>query len=359
MKRTMEERVRHCLTKIGRKNRILGFLMIPMLAVCMFFFHAGNYMRGNRKRFTMAVMSLFLFTVFSSFSFPIFISGDNTGFNNIDFEVQDESIALAKESKLDLTMVEILEDADVMDDPEGQTLAHGYTVTDTYGADEILQSNQGEGERMQAEPEAVEKAEKESGNEIVFSKEDWKLILINKQHSIPEDYTFPLGTIRINQKRMQCDARILDDLLAMLQAAKEDGINLSICSPYRDMEYQQMLFNRKIKRYMDKGMSYMEAFQLSSQVVTVPGASEHQIGLALDIVCDHYVTLDEGFADTDAGKWLAENSYRFGFILRYPEGKEYITGIDYEPWHFRYVGVEAATVITQEGITLEEFWEDL
>lgn len=359
MKSTIEERTRRRLMKIGRKNRILGFLMIPVLAVCMFVLRLWDYLRGNRKRFAMAVMSFFLFTVYSSFSFPVFISGDHTGLNNLDFEIQDENISLAKESELDLTTVEILEDSDVMDDPDSRPMAHGYTVTDTYGADEILQSNQGEGGQAVPDFGHAEQAQQGESDEAVFSKDDWRLILINKQHSIPEDYTFPLGTIQNNRKKMQCDARILDDLFAMLQAAKEDDINLSICSPYRDMEYQEMLFNRKIKRYMDRGMSYMEAFQLSSQVVTVPGASEHQIGLALDIVCDHYVTLDEGFGDTDAGKWLAENSYRFGFILRYPEGKEYITGIEYEPWHFRYVGVEAATVITQEGITLEEFWEDL
>ena len=80
-----------------------------------------------------------------------------------------------------------------------------------------------------------------------------------------------------------------------------------------------------------------------------PGASEHQIGLAFDIVSNNYTALDEGFGETEAGIWLAENSYRFGFILRYPQGKEYITGIDYEPWHFRYVGVEAATYITKKG----------
>ena len=110
---------------------------------------------------------------------------------------------------------------------------------------------------------------------------------------------------------------------------------------------------------MNRGMSYLEAYQLASQAVTVPGASEHQIGLALDIVTDSYLTLDEGFGDTPAGKWLAENSCHYGFILRYPKDKEYITGIEYEPWHFRYVGTEAATLMTEQGITLEEFWEDL
>ena len=90
----------------------------------------------------------------------------------------------------------------------------------------------------------------------------------------------------------------------------------------------------------------------------MPNASEHQIGLALDIVTDTYVALNEGFAKTAAGKWLAENSCKYGFILRYPKGKEDITGIEYEPWHFRYVGAEVATLITEQGITLEEFWEE-
>ncbi len=110
---------------------------------------------------------------------------------------------------------------------------------------------------------------------------------------------------------------------------------------------------------MKQGFSYIESFQLSSRRVTVPGASEHQLGLALDIVCTSHQDLDEAFADTDAGIWLAQNSYKYGFILRYPKEKEYITGIKYEPWHFRYVGIEAATVITERGLTLEEFWEEL
>ena len=144
----------------------------------------------------------------------------------------------------------------------------------------------------------------------------------------------------------------------MIQAAKETGVNLVIRSPFRTSDRQVYLFDRHMKTYMRKGMSYLEAYQLTSQAVTVPGASEHQVGLALDITCDYYDSLNEGFGDTEAGKWLAENSYKFGFILRYPAGKESITGIEYEPWHFRYVGEEAATVIAQSGITLEEFWED-
>lgn len=156
---------------------------------------------------------------------------------------------------------------------------------------------------------------------------------------------------------MQCDERIIEELLAMMQAASQEGVQLAICSPYRDLNRQEVLFNRKIKAYMNKGMSYMDAYALSSQAVTVPGASEHQIGLAIDIVSNTYTNLDEGFADTDAGKWLAEHSSEYGFILRYPKGKESITSIEFEPWHFRYVGKEAAEVIAREELCLEEFWD--
>ena len=182
-------------------------------------------------------------------------------------------------------------------------------------------------------------------------------MLINKQHPIPEDYTFTLGNIKTMKGTMKCDERIIEELLSMMQDAKKDGVNLAICSPYRDLKYQELLFDRKIVNYMDKGMSYLEAYKLASQAVTLPGASEHQVGLAIDIVCDTYQLLDEGFGDTDAGIWLAEHCNEYGFILRYPKGKEYITSIEYEPWHFRYVGKDAATIIMEQELCLEEFWD--
>ena len=101
----------------------------------------------------------------------------------------------------------------------------------------------------------------------------------------------------------------------------------------------------------------MDAYKKTSQVITVPGCSEHEIGLALDITSDTYIPLLQGFAETEEGKWLAEHGHEYGFILRYPSGKEYITGIEYEPWHFRYVGREAAKIMHDENICLEEFWD--
>ncbi len=197
--------------------------------------------------------------------------------------------------------------------------------------------------------------ENEKPVEATF-EEDWKLILVNKQNMVPQDYSFELGTIRGS---IQADVRILDELSQMIEAAREDGVVLTVCSGCRDYNRQTVLFDKKIRNYMGSGMSYFDAYSIASQAVTIPGKSEHQIGLALDIISNNYSALNEGFADTEAGKWLAAHSDEYGFILRYPLGKENITGIEYEPWHFRYVGQEAARAITQQGITLEEYVEQI
>ncbi len=194
-------------------------------------------------------------------------------------------------------------------------------------------------------------AEESSG----FDSGDWNLILVNKQHPIPDDYEMELGNINAS---MQCDKRIIGNLFNMFQAAADDGVSLIVCSPFRTHSHQVELFDRKINRYMDAGLTYMDAYTRAAQAVTVPGTSEHEIGLAIDIVTNGYATLDDGFGETEAGKWLAANSAEYGFILRYPKGKESITGIEYEPWHFRYVGREAASRITEEKICLEEFWDE-
>ncbi len=204
-----------------------------------------------------------------------------------------------------------------------------------------------------AEVEGVKDEDTDTAIDISdFDSDDWRIMLINKQHPIPEDYEVTLATIKGS---MKCDERIIPELQQMMKDAKKDGVTLVIRSPYRDYERQIYLFNRKVKGYMKKKMSYLEAYRTTAQAVTVPGASEHQAGLALDITSDTYTTLTEGFADTPAGKWLAEHSYEYGFLLRYPDGKEDITGITFEPWHFRYVGKTAAKYMYDNELTLEEF----
>lgn len=355
---TLEERFRKKLVKTGKKNRFLRFCIIPVMVLGMLFFHAMRYFRGNGKRFTVLATTAFLFVVYSSFSFPMFISdgGPADEWNLISEEAQD--IFLAAEQEVNLDDLELLDVSDVLLS-EGEEISgteHGMDVGEHYSASDILEYNQ---DRLPSENRTQGGAE-EDYTDYEFSADDWRLILINKQNSIPEGYEeqVPLGNINTMKGVMRCDERIIDDLLVMMQAAKEDGVSLLICSPYRDLERQEYLFSQQVNSYIQQGLSYLEAYRLASRVVTVPNASEHQIGLALDIVTDTYMKLLPDFEDTEAGKWLAANSYRFGFILRYPKDKEDITCIAYEPWHFRYVGVEAATLITQQGITLEEFWEE-
>lgn len=187
-----------------------------------------------------------------------------------------------------------------------------------------------------------------------FNKDAWELVLINKQHPLPSDYQIQLESIKEN---MKCDKRIIDLLLLMINDASKDGVVLNVCSPYRDHNRQVMLFNKKIKNYMKDGYSYKDAYMLTAQVVTIPGSSEHEAGLSIDFNTYSYLSLDEGFENTNAGTWLKNNAYKYGFILRYPNDKEDITGIEYEPWHYRFVGVDAAYYIYSHNLCLEEFNE--
>ena len=198
-----------------------------------------------------------------------------------------------------------------------------------------------------------EVAEPEPENKTVkIDKDDWRLILVNKQNPVPDDFEVKLSNINESQS---ADSRIIGDIYKLIDAASDDGVDLMICSAYRSYERQKNLFNNKINKLMAEGMTYLEAYKVGSMNVTVPGTSEHHLGLALDILTGSYTKMDDGFGETKAGKWLAENAQDYGFILRYPKGKEEITGIVYEPWHFRYVGREYARDITERGVCLEEY----
>lgn len=372
MKRSHYEKTKFFLINMGRKSRLLKGPAIVGLAVCMLLHHFFEYCRRGTKRFACTAFVLLCFMVGNSFAFPVF--QDENGFVSDEGRIEevtvtiDSDITFANEQQISYDDIEILEDEDVLDSYEEAEL-HGMDEADKYLLDDILSEDQQalEGtdggqpsDEEHADDEQMSAEDQTGGGEQTteFSRDDWQLVLINKQHPIPDDYTFTLGPIKTIKGEMQCDERIIEDLLAMMQAAYEnDGIILGICSPYRDLNWQKVLFNRKIKAYMERGMSYMDAYALSSQTVTVPGASEHQIGLAVDMVSDTYQNLDEGFANTDAGIWLKEHCSEYGFILRYPKGKEHITSIEFEPWHFRYVGKEAAAIIMEEEICLEEFWD--
>ncbi len=197
----------------------------------------------------------------------------------------------------------------------------------------------------------------ENGNlEEATYEDDWALMLINKEHHIPEDYDFEVATIK---GAVRSDVRIVPYVKDLIQAAADDGVQLYICSPYRDLDKQEQLFEKKVRFYIKQGYNETDAYDLASQTVAIPGTSEHQVGLAFDFIMEDYQQLDEGFENTRGGRWLKENAADYGFILRYPKGKEDITKIIYEPWHYRYVGVEAAKEIMSRGITLEEYDKEI
>lgn len=350
MKKTFREKVLFSFTKTAKKHKWLKVPLMLLMTVILSVYYAGLKVAANGKRYSCALLMLLFMMVNSSFSTTESLTGQGVAPTR-------DGAQLVAEQEIDTAEVAVIEaDEDVMETMDDVELLSDEEI-DTFTLEEILENNSTYRdivENTQGEDEAVLSVTDYSSYE--FDPDDWRLILVNKQHSIPENYEFPLGNIT---NSLQCDERILEDLLAMMQAAKDEGVDLIICSPYRDYNRQTYLFEKKITRYMNAGMSYMDAYKTASVTVTAPNASEHQIGLAIDFYSSYYMRLDEGFEDTETGKWLAANSYKYGFILRYPEGKEYITGIIYEPWHFRYVGVEAATVITERGITLEEFWEDL
>lgn len=181
------------------------------------------------------------------------------------------------------------------------------------------------------------------------------LILVNKEHKLPEDYEVELFTMydKVNRAAKEAYGPLND----MLAAGRAEGLAFEICSSYRDVKVQERLFNEDVDALMQRGYSYEEAYAEVEKETMPPGHSEHSTGLAFDIVSLGYQLLDAGQQNTAETQWLHEHCAEYGFILRYPKGKEEITQISYESWHYRYVGVEAATYIMEQGITLEEYLE--
>ncbi len=182
--------------------------------------------------------------------------------------------------------------------------------------------------------------------------EEWKLLLVNPWNKLPDGFLVELTELNNGHA---IDQRAYPDLQKMMDDARAIGLEPTICSSYRTMEKQQKLFDSKVNEYLAQGHVWEEAYEMAGKWVAVPGTSEHQTGLAVDIVAKSYQQLDEKQGETKEQQWLMENSWKYGFILRYPADKSGITGINYEPWHYRYVGKAAAKEIYEQGICLEEY----
>lgn len=193
-----------------------------------------------------------------------------------------------------------------------------------------------------------------TNNEVIEKKEitDWRLTLVNIDNVLPEDYQLEL--VDIDQYR-KFDARAIDELKNMIESERKSGASgMWVQSGYRSIEYQKEVFDRQVQEYKNQGKTQKEAEELTLKIINKPGTSDHNLGLAVDF---NYANYD--FEETTAFKWLKENAEDYGFILRYPKDKVEITKVDYEPWHWRYVGVENAKEMNKKGYCLEEYIEYL
>jgi D-alanyl-D-alanine carboxypeptidase len=184
--------------------------------------------------------------------------------------------------------------------------------------------------------------------------------LVNAQNPLPENFTVETVNITGYDER-PFDKRAAPDLEALLADAEAAGCKLYLVSGYRSVERQTALFRRKTNAFLAEGFDQAEAERQAAMWVARPGTSEHNTGLAADLVSAdwyaHHNDLTADFDTTPEFEWLLAHCAEYGFILRYPKEKENITGVTYEPWHYRYVGKQAAADIMRSGGTLEEYTE--
>lgn len=183
-----------------------------------------------------------------------------------------------------------------------------------------------------------------------------EILLVNKENKLPDNYEVELVTLEdgVHQSAKEAYKPLCD----MLKDGRREGLVFEVCSAYRSIERQQQLFDEDVNALIRLGYTYSQAYEEVSKETMPPGYSEHATGLAFDIVSHDYQILDEKQSNTTENKWLLQHCAEYGFILRYPKEKEDITKINYEPWHFRYVGIDAAKYIMENQLTLEEYLYD-
>lgn len=219
-------------------------------------------------------------------------------------------------------------------------------------AQEVQSSGEGSSEEEMPDREWEKTTSLEENGDCITDtlqqSEEWNLVLVNPKIKLPDSYLE--SSVIVNAFDVQMDSRLQKPYEALYNAAAADGMNLWISSCYRSQELQQELFEREIADNIRNGMTSEEAESAAEVAVARPGYSEHNTGLAID-----FNGVSPDFKDTKEYQWLQEHAAEYGFVLRYPEGKESITHIMYEPWHYRYVGVEHAKKMKELGMCLEEY----
>lgn len=225
--------------------------------------------------------------------------------------------------------------------------------TENSSENQEAQTTEPQTEPVSEEPQAVPEtktAEKKPAAIIpITDAEKWNLAIINTKYPLPDSYA-PTLSNAISGSNIQLDSRVSERYAEMYAAAKLSGCVLTPYSGYHSYALQETNYNRKVNFYVNQGISAEEANQKASAQVLPAGCSEHNAGLAMDIV-----SASSDFINTKEYKWLCENAYNYGFILRYPEDKTAITGMNFEPWHWRYVGTQAAKEMKEKNQCLEEY----
>lgn len=264
------------------------------------------------------------------------------------FTVQERKTAEAKKS------TEIVAEAAVVNGDKMVEARPEEVVTGDNAVRNDIREDGNRGNEIE-ESEKSADYEMEQQEELVIKPEDmWCLILTNAEYPVPEDYAVTLRDVPGTDQKV--DERIYEPLINMLEAMKKEGLSPVVCSGYRTLDKQEKLFNRKVSAYVKKGRSKEESYALARQTLSIPGSGEHCLGLAVDFYTRSYHQLERAFEKTPEGKWLREHAQDYGFTLRYDEGKKEITGIEYEPWHFRYVGIDVARYLKEHNLSLEEFY---
>jgi len=305
----------------------------------------------KRKRKMRAYICMGILIVACVFSFWL---GKNAGLLEVREAVQSGTVIISEnlqDGGQSWGKAEGSENADQSDDNRNE----GADAEASVGADKV----HGENQKKLDDADGEESGEPEGDDSKGAPWKDFDksgIVLVNKTHKLPEDYEVRLKRLPDGTNRAAEEA--YEPMCSMLKDARKEGIILEVCSSYRSVERQKELFEEDMAYFIKKGYSYLEAYDEAAKDTMPPGYSEHSTGLAFDIVAMDYQMLDSKQEKTEENQWLRENCAKYGFILRYPKEKEDITGITYESWHFRYVGVEIAQYIMKEGIALEEFLEE-
>ena len=214
-------------------------------------------------------------------------------------------------------------------------------------------------EELQVSSEAAaDEAESKAIVTPLASPADWNLVLVNRENQLAEEIPMEFY---LTESGYQIDSRIQEPYSQLMEAGKAAGMDLTMVSGYRSIEQQQANYDVNYQNFLASGLSEEEARTKTEGYIALPHASEHTTGLAVDITSTALANQEGNsgllpdLENYPEGLWLKENAPKFGFILRYPKAKEAITGINFEPWHFRYVGIENAMYMTEKNLTLEEY----